>query len=318
MGLIMEGKLAFIFPGQGAQYVGMGKDIHEHFNCSKRIFDIASNITEIDLVELCFQGPKEDLADTLLCQVAIFTVSIATLKALLYYVKEQNIDISPVATAGLSLGEYTALVYAGVLTFEDGVRLVYKRGQYMKEAAEEAEGSMISILGLRKEEVDKVCESTGVEIANLNCPGQIVISGDYKKIKKAVQLAKKYKAKRVIPLKVAGAYHSRLMKLAENKLKDYIKNIKFSPPKTLFISNITGDYCIKPEEIKKNLIEQVSSSVYWQKSMGLMLDTGIISFLKIGPGKVLSGLLRRIDNSLRIYNIETKTDIENSLRDLEI
>jgi len=295
----------------------MGKDIYENFDVAKRVFDIASNITGIDLVQVCFQGPKEDLADTMLCQVAIFIVSVACFQSMLFYMKQNNIDFECVAMAGLSLGEYTALASSGCLSFEDAITLVHKRGQYMKEVADDKTGAMASVLGLDEEKVAKVCELTGVEMANINCPGQIVISGTKKTIDEAINIVKeKFKA-RIIPLNVTGAYHSSLMNPAKDKLKKFINKIKFNPPNTLFISNATGQYYIDPEDIKKNLITQLSSSVYWQKSMGLMLDTGITGFLEIGPGKVLSGLLRRIDNSLHIYNIETKKDIVDSIRDLE-
>ncbi len=308
-------KFAYIFPGQGAQYVGMGKDIYENFDYAKRIFDIASNVTGEDLVQLCFEGPKEDLADTVLCQIAIFTVSIVCLKYFLSSINE-NIDIIPTATAGLSLGEYTALVFAGCISFEDGINLVLRRARYMQESAEEIKGSMVSIIGLKESKVDKICKEADVDIANLNCPGQIVISGESEKIKEAVKLVKEYDAKRVIPLKVKGAYHSRLMAPARDKLKKFIQKIDIKPPQTLFISNVTGRYHINPDEIKENLIAQVDSSVYWQKSMELMLDTGVTTFLEIGPGKVLAGLLRRIDRSLSIYNIETKSDIDNFINEM--
>lgn len=313
----MEDKLAYIFPGQGAQYVGMGKDIYEHFDYVKRIFDIASNITGIDLVQLCFEGPKEYLADTVLCQIAIFTVSIASLKSLQFCLEEKDVELVATATAGLSLGEYSSLVYAGCLSFEDGVDLVWKRAKYMKEAADKVNGSMASVIGLDKDRIYEICKEYEIDVANLNCPGQIVISGPSNNIKKSLETFKKANAKRVIPLRVKGAYHSRLMDSAKDKLTKFLKNVEIKPPNTLFISNVTGKYHIVPEEIRQNLISQVNSSVHWQKSMGLMLDTGITKFLEIGPGKVLAGLLRRIDRHLQIYNIETRSDILSVSDELE-
>lgn len=306
----MREKIAFIFPGQGAQYVGMGKDVYENFDSAKKIFDLASNVTGIDLIQLCFEGPKEDLVDTVLCQVAIYTVSIACLEALKYSLTTNNLELpSSVAAAGLSLGEYSALVYSDCLSFQDGVKLVHKRGQFMKEAAQETKGSMASILGLTQEEVEEICKTSGTQIANLNCPGQFVISGPTENIKKAILETKKYEKAKAIPLRVSGAYHSKLMSKARDKLSKYIQDIKFSPPNTLFISNVTGKYHIKPEEIKQNLITQIDSPVYWQKSIELILDTGVTKFLEVGPGKVLAGLIRRIDSSLEVFNIETKADV---------
>lgn len=313
----MRKKVAFIFPGQGAQYVGMGKDIYERFDGAKNVFDQASNITGEDLVQLCFQGPKEKLADTMLCQIAIFTVSVASLRAFQSCLKEESIEIVPTATAGLSLGEYVSLVFSGCFSFEEGIELVQKRGQYMKQSATENKGTMTSIIGLDIDKVKSICEETDVEIANLNCPRQIVISGLKNNIKEANKLAKKFKARRVIPLKVAGAYHSKLMAPAGDKLKHFIEKVVFNPPNTLFISNVTGTYHVLPQEIKNNLIKQVSSSVYWEKSMRLMLDTGVTKFYEIGPGKVLRGLMRRIERSVEVNNIETKPDIEKSIREFK-
>jgi [acyl-carrier-protein] S-malonyltransferase len=303
-------KTAFIFPGQGAQYVGMGKDIYENFKSAKRIFDVASSITGIDLVSLCFQGPKEQLSDTVFCQVAIYTVSIACLDALKHRLKTAKVNMPDLsAVAGLSLGEYTALVCAGCLTFEEGVKLVYKRGLFMKEAAENNRGTMASVLGLTEREVQQICRSASTQIANLNSPGQIVIAGSPENIKKAVKLVKEYDKAKAIPLKVSGAYHSSFMDSAKTKLAEYINKINFNPPNNLFISNVTGLYHILPEDIKNNLIKQVNSSVYWQKTVELMMDTGITSFVEVGPGKVLSGLARRIEPSLETNNIETSSDI---------
>lgn len=313
----MDQKIGFLFPGQGAQYIGMGEDIYKKFDCAKNVFDHASNITGENLVQLCFDGPEEKLTDTMLCQIAIFTVSVASLRAFQSCLEDENIELVPTAVAGLSLGEYASLVFAGCFSFEEGIKLVSTRGKYMKEAAIKNEGAMSSVIGLEIDKVKNICEEAEVEIANLNCPGQIVISGYKDNIKEANKLAEEFGAKRVIPLKVSGAYHSRLMDSAREELKLDIEKINFNPPNTLFVSNVTGCYHILPEEIKENLIKQVSSSVYWEKSMRLMLNTGITRFYEIGPGKVLRGLMRRIERSVEVKNVETTTDIEGAIREIK-
>jgi len=288
--------VAYLFPGQGTQYVGMGKDLYEAFACSRRIFEEADAALGFSISELCFNGPQEKLTATENAQPAIVTVSIAALEAL----KEQrkNAPSSPVAepefTAGLSLGEYSALVAAGALQFKDAVCLVRKRGQYMEEAARNNPGKMLSIIGLTQEVVRGLCKETQCEIANLNCPGQVVISGKIEQIEKAKTRASREGAKRAILLDVSGAFHSSLMKDAEVKLAAHIRTVAFAHTTVPVVSNVTAQGASDPETLIQNLITQVSSSTYWERSIRYMVHAGVDRFLEIGSGTVLKGLNRRI------------------------
>lgn len=297
---------ALIFPGQGAQYVGMGRDLYERYPAAKVIYEKANNILGFDISKICFEGPKEELTRTDICQPAILITSIAALRSL-----ESNLPspLSPKAVLGLSLGEYTALVCAGSLTFEDGLYLVRKRGEFMEEAARQNPGTMASVIGFSLEETRKICEETGIQIANLNSPGQIVISGAKEKVEAASALAKERGAKRIIPLDVSGAFHSDLMELAANKLKNEIDKMNVSAPTIKVISNVTAKQETTPEEIKDNLVAQVKSPVLWEDSIRFLAAGGIKRFIEIGPGKVLAGLLRRIDSTIECFNVETAADV---------
>lgn len=297
---------ALIFPGQGAQYVGMGRDLYERYPAAKVIYEKANNILGFNISKICFEGPKEELTRTDICQPAILITSIAALRSL-----ESNLPspLSPKAVLGLSLGEYTALVCAGSLTFEDGLYLVRKRGEFMEEAARQNPGTMASVIGFSLEETRKICEEAGIQIANLNSPGQIVISGAKEKVEAASALAKERGAKRIIPLDVSGAFHSDLMELAANKLKNEIDKMDVSAPTIKVISNVTAKQETTPEEIKDNLVAQVKSPVLWEDSIRFLAAGGIKRFIEIGPGKVLAGLLRRIDSTLECFNVETAADV---------
>lgn len=297
---------ALIFPGQGAQYVGMGRDLYERYPAAKVIYEKANNILGFNISKICFEGPKEELTRTDICQPAILITSIAALRSL-----ESNLPspLSPKAVLGLSLGEYTALVCAGSLTFEDGLYLVRKRGEFMEEAARQNPGTMASVIGFSLEETRKICEETGIQIANLNSPGQIVISGAKEKVEAASALAKERGAKRIIPLDVSGAFHSDLMELAANKLKNEIDKMDVSAPTIKVISNVTAKQETTPEEIKDNLVAQVKSPVLWEDSIRFLAAGGIKRFIEIGPGKILAGLLRRIDSTLECFNVETAADV---------
>lgn len=297
---------ALIFPGQGAQYVGMGRDLYEQYPAAKVIYEKANKILGFDIAKICFEGPKEELTRTDICQPAILITSIAALRSLESILSS---PILPYAALGLSLGEYTALVCAGSFTFEDGVHLVRKRGEFMEEASRENPGTMASIIGLPLKETEKVCEETGAQIANLNCPGQIVISGVKKKVEAALSLARERGAKRAIPLEVSGAFHSDLMEPAANKLKLEIDKINICAPKIKVISNVTARYEISSKEIKDNLVAQVKSPVLWEDSIRFLVGEGIKKFIEVGPGKVLAGLLRRIDSTLECFNVETAADV---------
>lgn len=298
--------VAFIFPGQGAQYVGMGKDLYEQYPAAKVIYEKANVILGFEISKICFEGPKGELTRTEICQPAILITSIAALRSLESILQS---PILPKAALGLSLGEYTALVCAGSMTFEDALYIVRKRGLFMEEASRSNPGTMASIIGFSLEEAKKACEEAGAQIANLNSPGQIVISGTKEGVETASILAKERGAKRIIPLDVSGAFHSDLMAPAAEKLKMEIDRIDISAPKIKVISNVTAKYESTPEEIKNNLVSQVKSPVLWEDSIKLLTGQGIKRFIEVGPGKVLSGLLRRIDSALECFNAETAADI---------
>ncbi|MCM8766100.1 MAG: ACP S-malonyltransferase [Candidatus Omnitrophica bacterium] len=310
----MEKKIAFVFPGQGAQYVGMGKDIYENFPEVHFLFEKAEEVLKFDLKKLCFEGPVEKLKFTSVAQPAILVVSLATLKAL----KMLAPDISPQALAGLSLGEYSALTAAEALRFEEAVRLVHKRGEFMEEAARINPGGMVSLLGLDYATGELICKESGAEIANLNCPGQIVISGTKEALEKAISLAKERGSKKAIYLEVSGPFHSSLMSPASKKLLVELNRIEIKPPRIPVVSNVTAYFENDVREIQTNLVNQINHTTRWEESVRFMVDWGITTFLEIGPGKVLSGLIRRIDSSLEVYNIENTQDIKGFLERLSI
>lgn len=295
----MVNNVCYIFPGQGSQYVGMGKDLYDNSPEARDIFDKAEGLLPgLNLKKLCFEGPIEKLTETANSQAAILTVSIAALRVLCSGHK-------PVCCAGLSLGEYSALVAAGALEFSDAVRLVRRRGELMEQAAKNNPGTMASVLGISVEDLKKVCGETGAEIANLNCPGQIVISGRKEDVQRAMALAETRGAKKAILLNVSGPFHSSFMKEAAEEFKKELDKTKFSSPSIPIISNVTADYEKSAEEIKENLIKQLYSPVRWEESVIKISKEGCNTFFEIGPGKVLKGLLRRINPELKVYNIET-------------
>jgi len=298
-------EVAYIFPGQGAQYAGMGKELYESSPEAKEVFDKAGEILKFDLVKLCFEGPKEELTLTSNSQVAILVHSLAALKVL----EQKPVrEYEPKFALGLSLGEYTALVASGCLTFEDGVRLVRKRGQFMEKASIKNPGKMACIIGMELAEVEKLVKGFGCEIANLNCPGQVVISGSSSSVELVVSMARDKGAKRAIMLEVSGAFHSSLMDPAREKLEKEISSVTFNPPNFPVISNVTARAAANPEEIKENLIKQVNSKTLWEDSVKHVASQGINTYLEIGPGTVLKGLLRRIDKSLNVINFEKTAD----------
>lgn len=299
--------VAYIFPGQGAQYVGMGKELCETYPRAKEIFDKANEILDFDLKKLCFEGPREELATTLNSQPAILTHSVALLRVL----ESRNQDIQPKYALGLSLGEFTALVASGCISFEDGVALVRKRGEFMDEASQKNPGKMVSILGMDFETVEKLCKGIGdCEIANLNCPGQIVVSGKVKNIELLAGLAKDTGAKRAVMLEVSGAFHSSLMTPAKEKIDKEIEKISFNTPEYPVVCNITAEPTTDIQEIKKNISNHVISQTYWEKSIRFIASQGIDTYLEIGPGKVLRGLLRKIDPKLKVINFDKPQDFE--------
>jgi len=300
--------VGYLFAGQGSQYIGMGKGLYEAFPEAKNIFDKADKVLGFSLSKLCFEGPQEELTKTLNCQPAILTASIAAWEV---FKSNEKIDNVNSYCAGLSLGEYSALVAAEVLSFEDAVYLVRCRGKFMEEEAAKKPGKMASIIGMSLEDTKKLCFDTGVEVANINSPGQIVISGDVKKIEEAAKIAAERGAKRAIILEVSGAFHSSFMKEASVKLAKELENVKINMPKINFISNVTAKPAGSVQEIKDNLIKQVYSSVLWEDSMNLILSKGVSNFFEFGPGKVLKGLMRRISDKAQVAVIEKNEDLLN-------
>lgn len=301
-------EVAYIFPGQGAQVIGMGKDLYDNFPAAKEVFEKAASILKLDIKKLCFEGPQEELSTTANSQPAILTTSIAALKA--YESSQFYSQYLPKFSLGLSLGEYTALVAAGSISFEDAIVLVRKRGELMEEASRKNPGKMACILGMEIAAVDELCKGIGCEIANLNCPGQVVVSGKTNNIELLASLAKDKGAKRVLMLDVSGPFHSSLMTTARDKLKDYIDKVQFQPPKLNFISNVDATLQTDPVKIKDNLIKQVNSKTLWEESIKLTAASGIKTFLEIGPGQVLKGLLKKIDPKLEVKNFGALQDLQ--------
>jgi len=286
----------------------MGKDLYDNIPEARDVFDQADKILQgLHLKKLCFEGPIEELTKTLNSQVAILVTSIAALHALC---RDRSRPV-PTACAGLSLGEYSALVAAGTIGFEDAMMLVRRRGELMEDAGLKNPGTMASIIGLEIETLKEVCRETGAEIANLNSPGQIVVSGKIESVKKAMELSQEKGAKKAILLNVSGPFHSSLMKEAASEFRKELDKVSFQAPKTGFVSNVTADYVSDVKEIKENLVRQLYSPVRWEESIVKMASSGCDAFFEIGPGKVLKGLLRRINPELKVYNIETIEDTKN-------
>jgi [acyl-carrier-protein] S-malonyltransferase len=302
-------KTALLFAGQGAQVVGMGKDLAEKFPSAKAWFDRANAALGYDLAGICFNGPEADLTKTENAQPGIFIVSWVAFQLL----KERSPNLKFEATAGLSLGEFTALTAAGAMSFEDGLRVVRARGKFMQEACDATRGGMAAVIGLDENLTREVCVEAGVVLANLNCPGQFVISGETKKISKAVELAKAKGAKRAIPLPVAGAYHSPLMAGAQPKLQNELAKIKISAPSVPVISNVTAQPHNSPPAISSRLVEQVTSSVLWENSMRYLLAQGFTLFIELGPGTALSGFMKRINKAAQMLNVSDAASLQTTV-----
>jgi [acyl-carrier-protein] S-malonyltransferase len=307
-------KTALLFAGQGAQAVGMGKDLAEKFPPAKAWFDRANTALDYDLASICFNGPDAELTKTENAQPGIFLVSWVAFQLL----KERVPSLKCDATAGLSLGEFTALTAAGVMSFEDGLRVVRQRGRFMHEACEATRGGMAAVIGLDEAPTREVCAEAGVVLANLNCPSQLVISGEVDKIARAVELAKVKGAKRAIALPVAGAYHSPLMAGAQPKLQAELARVKLSPPVVPVISNVTGQAHGGVADISARLVEQVTSSVLWEKSMRYLLAQGFTRFIELGPGTALSGFMKRIDKNAQMLNVADVASLEATVKALSV
>ncbi|KML10459.1 malonyl CoA-ACP transacylase [Bacillus safensis] len=309
-------KIAFLFPGQGSQKIGMGKDLFDQEAVSKAVFEEADNTLGFDLSSMIFEGDAEELTLTYNAQPALLTTSIAILK------KFEESGIKADYAAGHSLGEYTALVAAGALSFKDAVYAVRKRGELMNEAVPAGEGAMAAILGLDKTalvEVTKEVTESGhlVELANLNCPGQIVISGTAKGVELASEKAKEKGAKRAIALEVSGPFHSALMKPAAEKFTDVLSKLDITDAKTPVISNVTADIVTSRDEIETKLIEQLYSPVRFEESVERLIDLGVTTFIEIGPGKVLSGLVKKVNRRLTTISVSDQETIEAAIQTLK-
>jgi len=298
---------AFLFPGQGAQYAGMGKSLYDRFSAARETFEAANRALNFDLAKICFDGPESELMRTDISQPAILTCSIAALKAM----GNPPCD----AAAGLSLGEYTALVCARALDFEEAVLLVYDRGSYMQQACDENPGTMASIIGLEDTKVEEAVRQASkagvVAAANYNSPGQVVVSGEKKAVDEACRIASEMGAKRAITLNVAGAFHSPLMEPARRKLEQRLADVQIEPPGLTVVSNVTGQAARTPDEIRDLLARQVTSSVRWTDCVRTLVSLGCGEFIEIGPGKVLTGLLRRIAPEAAATNIDGAETLEN-------
>lgn len=299
-------RIAFLFPGQGAQTVGMGKRLAESLPGVRRLYDRAREVLGYDLAKLCFEGPADELDSTVFSQPALFVTSLAALESL--QSESPDVVLSCEAAAGLSLGEYTAMVFAGVMDFEAGLTLVQQRGAAMQEAADATPSGMVSILGLELVEVETLCQQARgddvLEIANLLCPGNIVISGTNAACERAAELAPKMGAMKAVPLAVAGAFHTPIMRPADERLAEALAGVPMHKPNIPVVSNVDARPHDDPEEIRRLLIEQVLHPVRWEESMRYLFEQGFDQFYEVGPGRVLRGLLRRIDRKVSCQSVQ--------------
>lgn len=298
------GKTVFMFPGQGAQYVGMGKDFYEQIPVCREMFELASKASGLDVAALCFEE-NEQINITEYTQIAMLAAEVAMLKAI------EEKGLKPDVTGGLSLGEYGALVASGVMSPEDVFKIVRKRGIYMQEAVPSG-GAMVAVLGLDTAVIEKVCEETEgcVTIANYNCPGQIVITGEEDAAQAAVKKLTAAGAKRCVPLKVSGPFHSPLLVGAGEKLAKELAHVEIHDIQIPYIANVTADYVTDKSQVKPLLEKQVSSSVKWQQTIERMIADGADTFVEIGPGKTLSGFMRKINKEMKVINVEKVEDLE--------
>lgn len=303
-------KIAFIFPGQGSQYVGMGKDFYETFPCAKEMIDLAEKVSGIPMKELLFEE-NENINITKYTQIAMLADELAIWSVL----REKGLE--SVVNAGLSLGEYAALVASGVMTLEDAFRVVAKRGEYMQEAVPTG-GAMTAVLGADTAVIEKICEETEgiVSIANYNCPGQIVITGEQQAVDAAAAALKEAGAKRCTPLNVSGPFHSAMLLPAGEKLAAELEHVEIHEIAVPYITNVTADYVTDPSQVKELLKKQISSSVRWQQSVERMIADGVEAFIEIGPKKSLCGFMKRIDKTVPAYHVDKVTDLDSVLSEL--
>jgi [acyl-carrier-protein] S-malonyltransferase len=299
-------KVAYVFPGQGSQAVGMGHDLYEISPEAREVFEEADEALGFPISRLCFEGPEDELRKTINSQPAILIASIACLRA----ATEINGTIRPAFVAGHSLGEYTALVVANVLGFADAVRLVRERGRLMYEAGIARPGSMAAIIGLDDESVEEVCRETGAQIANFNCSGQVVVSGTREAVALTMDLAQSRGAVGVVPLEVSGAFHSELMQPAVEGMIQAISQVDFRTPQIPIVANCTAKPVTTSDEVKEELVRQLCNCVQWQPSVEYMVEAGVSTFIEIGPGVVLSKLIKRISRGAKVLNMGDPESIQ--------
>ncbi len=306
-------RVAFVFPGQGSQKVGMGKDLYDNYACAKKVFEEADEALGFSITKMCFEGPEEDLRLTKFTQPAILTCSVAALAVM----RENGLESE--AAGGHSLGEYSALVAAGVMSLQDAVVAVHKRGEFMQDAVPVGEGAMAAVMGLTPDEIVMICQKVeagcgeAVQAVNFNCPGQVVIAGAAKAVEKANEALKAAGAKRVVPLPVSAPFHSTLMKPAAERLKEVLDKIEFRDAKFPVVANVTAEPVVQAEEIRALLVKQAASPVKWEMSMHRMIKDGFDTFVEVGPGKVLTGFTRKIDRTMNALNVEDMTSLEKTL-----
>ena len=309
-------KLGFVFPGQGAQTVGMGKDLYESFEEVRKIYDKAKEVTGIDVAKLTFESTEEELSQTKNTQIAILTMSLGILEVL----KKNGIDAS--YSAGLSLGEYAALIYSNIISLEDGLRIIQKRGEYMQSLVPEGSWAMAAVIGLPDEEVERICKEeikNGFIVpANYNCPGQVAVSGDKVAITELLEKGKELGARKVVELKTSGPFHTEKLKDASDKLREELDKIEINKDFTKKVfKNLDAKEYTKEDDIKNILAKHVMSPVRFSKSVENMINQGVDTFIEIGPGKVLSGFIRKINKEVKVLNIQDKESLENTLKILK-
>ena len=309
-------KLGFVFPGQGAQTVGMGKDLYESFEEVRKIYDKAKEVTGIDVAKLTFESTEEELSQTKNTQIAILTMSLGILEVL----KKNGIDAS--YSAGLSLGEYAALIYSNIISLEDGLRIIQKRGEYMQSLVPEESWAMAAVIGLPDEEVERICKeeikSGFIVPANYNCPGQVAVSGDKVAITELLEKGKELGARKVVELKTSGPFHTEKLKDASDKLREELDKIEINKDFTKKVfKNLDAKEYTKEDDIKNILAKHVMSPVRFSKSVENMINQGVDTFVEIGPGKVLSGFIRKINKEVKVLNIQDKESLENTLKILK-
>lgn len=308
-------KIAFVFPGQGAQYLGMGKELTEKYSVANKVFDEASKALNQDMKDLVFNSSEETLQLTENTQPAVLTTSVAIMEVL----KAEGIE--PTAVAGLSLGEYSALVASGALSFSDAVKIVRERGQLMQNEVPVGIGAMAAILALEKDEVVRACKNAShlgvVEPANFNCPGQIVIAGEKDAVKEAANLCKEYGAKKAILLPVSAPFHTSLLKGAGEKLNGVLERIEYKDFQIPVVANVNGDFIEKRESVKDLLVKQVSSPVLWEDSVERLIKEGYDTFIEVGPGKSLGKFIKRVSRDVQVLNVEDSKSLLKTIKKLQ-